>query len=65
MKFYPKSPAAAERLAEHIENHRNRTYMCSRCDSPDTVELDEMTPSGFHHKVRCPQGHVTNGRPAV
>lgn len=33
-------------------------------DVPVTF-IDELIPSGMHHKVICPDGHVTNGIPVA
>lgn len=35
---------------------------CSICRA-DAVRVDERNPGG-NRKVRCPQGHVTNGMPS-
>lgn len=37
--------------------------VCAYCMDPDTVETDELVPSGLNFKVLCSQGHVTNGIP--
>jgi hypothetical protein len=43
-------------------------FTCSRyhADGDVTVEfVDELVPSGLHRKVRCADGHVTNGMPVA
>jgi hypothetical protein len=45
------------------ETFADVTFACSECDSEDTVETDQRVPSGTHHMVRCPAGHVTVGLP--
>lgn len=63
MKFYFDATADPAVVAEHTERYSDCTLACSFCMSEDTVEVDELVPSGFHHKVKCANGHVTNGIP--
>ncbi|GAB3000898.1 MULTISPECIES: hypothetical protein [Amycolatopsis] len=65
MQFFFRDDAP-EDARKYQEFFKNITWACDlfRCPTPeDTVETDELVPSGVHYKVRCASGHVTNGIP--
>lgn len=36
---------------------------CVACKSENVTDTDELRPSGIAPKIRCENGHVTNGMP--
>jgi hypothetical protein len=64
MRFYFKSNVElTEANAAYIEKYEDVVFACTRCGSENTHEVDELVPSGVHHKVCCEAGHVTGGMP--
>jgi hypothetical protein len=43
-------------------------FTCSRFHAEGDVDVEfvaELVPSGLHRKVKCADGHVTNGMPVA
>jgi hypothetical protein len=65
MQFFFRGEPSEE-AKKYRKFFENITWACVdfRCPTPeDTVETNELVPSGVHYKVRCASGHVTNGIP--
>ncbi|MFE0025474.1 hypothetical protein [Amycolatopsis sp. NPDC059021] len=65
MRFF-FSDDAPDDAKKYQEFFKDVTWACVlfQCPTPeDTVETDELVPSGVHYKVRCASGHVPNGMP--
>jgi len=66
MRFYfdrTDNTELAARNAAYADQYANVTFACTQCGSEETEETAELVPSGAHHKVKCANGHVTNGMP--
>jgi hypothetical protein len=63
MQFFFESPEAEARATDYVAQYRDVTFACVVCGSENTEETDTLIPSGSHYKVRCEEGHVTNGMP--
>ncbi|WP_043467805.1 hypothetical protein [Kitasatospora sp. MBT66] len=63
MQFFFESEEAAERGRDYAEFYKDVVFACTLCASENTVETDELTPSGVHYKVLCENGHLFNGMP--
>lgn len=72
-KLTPAQVAAAHKAMNELPIFESATapvsdFTCAICRKGHDVPVEfvaELVPSGLHHKVRCADGHVTNGIPVA